>query len=129
MVHSRTEFTHVGEANAEFQEFAKFMRLVSARRYADIVQRAPKSIAGMRVVMAQVGGPLARGGADEDQSQLFPKLVRKLFHRVCPFGQSRVRRTGWPTASAEAQRAEAEAKPVVTIATCDRFRKGSTHPG
>ena len=89
MVHSRTEFTHVGEANAEFQEFAKFMRLVSARRYADIVQRAPKSIAGMRVVMAQVGRPLSGSGADEDQSKVFLKLVGKLFQSVRPVRQSR----------------------------------------
>jgi hypothetical protein len=30
--------------------------------------------------------------------------------------------------SAEARRAKVEAKPIVTIATCDGFRKGSTHP-
>jgi len=84
MVHARAELTHVGEANAEFQELAKFMRCVSARRDADLVQRAPKAIAGMRVVMAEVGGAPARGGADEDQSQMVLKLVRKLFHRVRP---------------------------------------------
>ncbi len=55
MVHSRTGFAHIGEANAELQQAWKFMRLISARRYADLVDRAPKAIAGMRVVMAQVG--------------------------------------------------------------------------
>ena len=55
MVHSRTEFTHVGEADAEFQQAWKFMRVVSARRYSGLVQRAPKAIAGMRVVVTQVG--------------------------------------------------------------------------
>ena len=59
------------------------MRLVSARCYADLVDRAPKAIAGMRVVMACVGGPLSSSGADEDQSQMILKLVRKLFYRVC----------------------------------------------
>ena len=32
---------------------------------------------------------------------------------------------GRATTSAEAQRAKAEAKPIVTIATCDGFRKGA----
>jgi hypothetical protein len=55
MVHSRTDFAHIGEANAEFQQARKFMRLISARRYADLVDRAPEAIAGMRVVMTYVG--------------------------------------------------------------------------
>jgi hypothetical protein len=82
MVHSRTELANIGEANAEFQQRRKLMRLVSARRYADLVNRAPKAIAGMRVVMAQIGRPLSGSGADEDQSKMFPKLVRKFFQRV-----------------------------------------------
>ena len=68
MIHSRTGFAHIGEANAEFQQAWKFMRFISARRDADLVDRAPKAIAGMRVVMTYVGGSLAGGGADEDQS-------------------------------------------------------------
>jgi len=55
MVHSRTDLAHVGEANAEFQQAWKFMRFISARRDADLVDRAPKAIAGMGVVMTQVG--------------------------------------------------------------------------
>jgi len=68
MVHSRTGFAHVGETNAELQQARKFMRFISARRDSDLVDRAPKAIAGMRVVMTYVGGSLAGGGADEDQS-------------------------------------------------------------
>ena len=68
MVHSRTDFAHIGEANAEFQQARKFMRFISARSDADLMDRAPKAIAGMRIVMAYVGGSLAGGGADEDQS-------------------------------------------------------------
>ena len=68
MVHSRTGLAHIGEANAEFQQAWKFMWLISARREADLVDRAPKAIAGMRIVMAYVGGSLAGGGADEDQA-------------------------------------------------------------
>ncbi len=55
MVHSRAGFAHIGEANAEFQQAWKFMRLISARRDADLVDRAPKPIAGMRVIVTFVG--------------------------------------------------------------------------
>src|SRR5439155_21433682 len=55
MVHSRAGFAHIGEANTESQQAWKFMRLISARRDADLVERAPKAIAGTRVVMTQVG--------------------------------------------------------------------------
>jgi hypothetical protein len=44
------------------------MRFISARRDADLVDRAPKAIAGMRIVMTYVGGSLAGGGADEDEA-------------------------------------------------------------
>ena len=68
MVHSRTDFAHIGEANAEFQQAWKFMRLIPARRDADLVDRAPKAIAGMRVVVTYIGGSLAGGGADKDEA-------------------------------------------------------------
>jgi len=55
MVHSRTALAHIGEANAELQQAWKFMRLISARRNADFVDRAPKAIAGMRIVVTCVG--------------------------------------------------------------------------
>ena len=55
MVHSRTDLAHVGEANAEFQQAWKLMRFIPARRDADLVDRAPKAIAGMRVVVTCVG--------------------------------------------------------------------------
>jgi len=54
MIHSRAELANIGEADAEFQQRRKFMRLVSARRDTDLVDRAPEAIAAMRVVMAQV---------------------------------------------------------------------------
>ena len=82
MVHSRTGLAHIGEANAEFQQSWKFMRFILARRYADPVDRAPKAIAGMGVVVTYVGGSLAGSGADEDQSQMILKLVRKFLHGV-----------------------------------------------
>ncbi len=97
MVHSRTDFAHIGEANAELQQARKFMRFIPARRDADLVERAPKAIAGMRIVVTDVGGSLAGGGADEDQAQVRLKLVRKFFHRVRSFvkaGECRIRIAG-----------------------------------
>jgi hypothetical protein len=59
MVHPGAELANIGETNSEFPERGKFMGLVSARRDADLVERAPKAIAGMRVVMANVCRPLS----------------------------------------------------------------------
>jgi len=88
MVHSRAELAQIGEANAEFQQRGKFMRLLSARRNADLMDRAPEVIPRTRVVMAEVSGPLSGGGADEDEAQVRLKLVGKLFQSVCPrFGK------------------------------------------
>lgn len=58
------------------------MRLVSPRRDADLVERAPEAIAGMRIVMTQVGRPMSGSGADEDQSQTILQLVGKFFQLV-----------------------------------------------
>ncbi len=68
MVHARAGLAHIGEAYAELQQAWKFMRLISARRDPDLVDRAPEAIAGMRVVMTFVGGSPTGSGADEDQA-------------------------------------------------------------
>ena len=82
MVHSRTGLAQIGEADAEAQEIRKFMRRVPARRDADLVDRAPEPIAGMRVVVAEVSRSLARGGADEDEAEMGLKLVGEFFQGV-----------------------------------------------
>ena len=104
MVHSHTELANIGEADAEFQQRGKFMRLVSARRDADLVDRPPEAIAETRVVMAGIGGALAGGGADEDQAQVILKLVGEFFQFGCILFPSR------------------------RFAACDGYRKGSTRP-
>jgi hypothetical protein len=43
------------------------------------MDRAPEAIAGMRVVMAEVGGTLARGGADEDEAEVRLELIGEFF--------------------------------------------------
>ena len=55
VVHSCTGLAHVGETNAEVQQASKFMRLILAWRYPDLVDGAPKAIAGMGVIVAYVG--------------------------------------------------------------------------
>jgi len=103
MVHPRAELANIGEADAEAQERGKFMRLVPARRDADLVQRAPKAIAGMRVVVAQVGRPLSGGGADEDQAKVLLKLVREFFQCVgTVFVKSEDARNKWQARNPEA---------------------------
>ncbi len=63
------------------------MRRVSARRDADLMDRAPEAIAGMRVVMAEVGRPLARRGANEDEAEVGLELVGQFFQRGQSFRQ------------------------------------------
>ena len=75
MVHSRAELADIGEADAELQQLGKFMRLVSARRDADLVDGAPEAVAGTGVVVAWLGGALAGGGADEDEAEVGLELV------------------------------------------------------
>ena len=55
VVHSCTGLAHVGETNAEVQQASKFMRLILAWRYPDLVDGAPKAIAGVGVIVAYVG--------------------------------------------------------------------------
>ena len=86
MVHSRAGLAHIGEANAEFQQARKFMRFISARRDVDLVDRAPKAIAGMRVVMTHIGGSLAGGGADEGPGAGEAEVGQEVFPpRAYPF--------------------------------------------
>jgi hypothetical protein len=80
MVHARAELAKIGEADSEFQQVGKFMRRVAARRDVGLVERAPEPIAGMRVVMACSGRPLARGGADEYEAEAILELVGEFFH-------------------------------------------------
>ena len=55
VVHSCTGLAHVGETNAEVQQASKFVRLILAWRYPDLVDGAPKAIAGMSIIMTDVG--------------------------------------------------------------------------
>lgn len=61
------------------------MRLVSSRRNANLMDRAPKAVAGMRIIVAQVGRPLSGSSADEDQPQTILQLVGEFFQRVRAF--------------------------------------------
>ena len=55
MIHSRTGLAHVGETNAEVQQARKLMRLILAWGYPGLVDGAPKAIAGMSIIMTDVG--------------------------------------------------------------------------
>jgi hypothetical protein len=82
MIHSGAELADIGEADAELQQRRKFMRLVAARRDADLVDRAPEAIAGTGVVMACRGRALAGGGADEHEAEVRLELVGEFFQVV-----------------------------------------------
>jgi hypothetical protein len=57
------------------------------------MERAPEAIAGMGVVMTEIGGPLSGGGADEDEAEVRLKLVGEFVQRVRPLPL--VHRTGY----------------------------------
>jgi hypothetical protein len=87
MVHSRAGLAHIREANAELQQARKFMRFISARRDADLVDRAPKAIAGgarSNGLRRRIAGPQRcrrRPGVDD------PEVGRTVF----PIGARRFR--------------------------------------
>jgi len=90
MIHARAKLAHVGEADAEVEQRRKFMRLIEPRRDADRVDRAPEAVAGMRVIVAEVSGPLGGGGADEDEAEVGLELVGEAVH----VGGARTSRVG-----------------------------------
>jgi len=95
MIHARARLAEIGEADPELQQRRKLARLKAARRDADLVNRAPEPVAGMRVIVAKVCRPLAGGGADEDEAQAGLELVGEFFQRGRAFRESRGSRM-WP---------------------------------
>ena len=79
MIHARARLAEIGETDPELQQRRKLARLEAARRDADLVDRAPEPVAGMRVVVAEIGRSLAGGGADEDEAEVGLELVGEFF--------------------------------------------------
>ena len=56
-------------------------RTRAARHDADLEQRGPEAVAGMGVIMPEVGRSRAGGGADEDEAEVGLELVGETVHR------------------------------------------------
>jgi hypothetical protein len=80
MVHARARLAHVGEADAKVEQRSEFMRLIEPRRDADRMNRAPEAVAGMRIVVAEIGGTLSGSGADKDEAEVRLELVGEAVH-------------------------------------------------
>ncbi len=55
VVHTRSSFAEIREAETEIQQGWKFTRFIQSRRQTYLMNCSPKAIAGMRVVMTHGG--------------------------------------------------------------------------
>ena len=75
MVHPRAGFRKIGEADAQFKQCGELVRFMSAGRDPGLVQRAPKAVARMGVVVADAGGSRAGRRANKDEAEVGAKAV------------------------------------------------------
>lgn len=74
-IHPGARLGEIGEANPEFDQRGELARLIPPRRDPGLMDRAPEAVAGMGVVVPELGRPRAGGGADEDEAKVGTELV------------------------------------------------------
>jgi len=75
MIHPGAGFGEIGEADAECEQAGKLVRPIAPWRDAGLMQRAPEAVAGMSVVVPDLGRARRGGGADEDEAEIGTELV------------------------------------------------------
>lgn len=75
VIHSGARLGQIGEADAELDQRRKLARLIAPRRDAGLMDRAPEAVAGMGVVVPELGRARAGSGADEDEAEVGKELV------------------------------------------------------
>ncbi|MGY3456900.1 hypothetical protein ACVWW5_002350 [Bradyrhizobium sp. LM3.4] len=75
VIHPGARFGEIGEADPEVEQCRELTRLITPRRDAGLMDRAPEAVARMGVVVPELGRARACGGADEDEAEVFAKLV------------------------------------------------------
>ena len=75
MIHPGARLGEIGEADPEFEQACELARLIPPRRDAGLMDRAPEAVAGMGVVMPELGRARAGRGADEDEAEIGTELV------------------------------------------------------
>jgi len=79
VIHPGARLGQIGKADPELQQRRELARLIAARRDPGLVERAPKAVAGMGVVVPDFSGARAGGGADEDEAEARAELVGEAF--------------------------------------------------
>lgn len=91
MIHPGPRLGEIGEADPEFDQRRELAWLIAPRRDAGLMQRAPEAVAGMGVVVPELGRARRGGGADEDEAEVGTELVGEAVERtiVCAHGSHR----------------------------------------
>src|SRR5438477_5682806 len=99
------------------------MRLIAARRQADLMERAPEAVLRMRVVVAERRGPPARRRADENEAQIVRELVGQAVHGRLVGWVERLRNP--PSPSRTEMVGFADAQPTLHIKGSSRASRAS----
>jgi len=75
VIHPGARLAEIGEADPELDQRCELARLIAPRRDPGLMDRAPEAVAGMGVVVPELGRARRGGGADEDEAEVFTKLV------------------------------------------------------
>src|SRR5579871_4036134 len=105
MVHPRTGFRKIGEADAQLEQRGELARLMPPRGDPDLVQGAPEAVARMGVVVSDRGRACAGRRADEDEAQVRAELVGEAMEAVIGHLDQ------WPATSGRYTKSRALARP------------------
>jgi len=75
VIHPGAGLGEIGEADPEIEQRRELARLITPRRDAGLMDRAPEAVAGMGVVVPEFGRARRGGGADEDEAEVGAELV------------------------------------------------------
>lgn len=77
VIHPRPRLGEIGEADPKLKQRRELARLIAPRRDASLMDRAPETVAGMGVVVPELGRARRGGSADEDEEEVGAELVGK----------------------------------------------------
>lgn len=75
MIHPGARLGEIGEADPELDQRSELARLIAPRRDPGLMDRAPEAVAGMGVIVPELGRARRSGGADEDEAEVGAELV------------------------------------------------------
>jgi len=75
VIHSGARLGEIGEADPEIEQRSELAWLIAPRRDPGLMNRAPEAVAGMGVIVPDLGRARRGGGADEDEAEVGAELV------------------------------------------------------